>query len=197
MISVDTTRHAASSSTVYYDHFPSPLGSIVLAATDKGLCGLFFVGSRNRAEVDERALERKLRKALPPSLRDAELEPAPRKLAPARRWLSYYFAGDPVRPNQLEMPLDLQGTPFQKKVWKQLMRIPHGKTASYGEIARRIGQPQAPRAVGMANNRNPVSIVVPCHRVVGANGTLVGYGGGLWRKKALLRLEEGDLGKVR
>ncbi len=96
------------------------------------------------------------------------------------------------------MPLDLRGTPFQKKVWKQLTRIPYGKTASYGEIARRIDVPHSARAVGMANHNNPVTVIVPCHRVIGSNGKLVGYGAGLWRKKALLRLEKDALeGKSR
>lgn len=183
-----------SSETVYYDHLPSPLGSIVLAATGKGLCGLFFVGGKGSAEVSDRALESHLRKHLPLALHNASFKASPRKLAPARRWLKRFFAQKTVKPKDLEMPLDLRGTPFQKRVWKQLTRIPYGKTTSYGQIAARIGNPQAPRAVGMANNRNPVSLIVPCHRVVGASGKLVGYGGGLWRKKALLQLEEGGGG---
>jgi methylated-DNA-[protein]-cysteine S-methyltransferase len=83
------------------------------------------------------------------------------------------------------------GTPFQRQVWQELEKIPYGVTISYGELARRIGNPAAVRAVGLANGRNPVSIVVPCHRVIGANGTLTGYGGGLERKRWLLELERG------
>jgi methylated-DNA-[protein]-cysteine S-methyltransferase len=102
--------------------------------------------------------------------------------------LNAYFAGDLT---EFDLSLDLQGTPFQQQVWAALCEIPYGRTASYGEIARRIGKPNAFRAVGMANGRNPVGIIVPCHRVIGASGTLVGYGGGLDRKRALLDLERG------
>ena len=237
---------------IHYDHFVSPLGSLVMAATEQGLCALFFTGGRNSAAVDEKALEHALRRHLPTELR--RLDPQPRRrrrrtfanagsgiadvaasgtadvagsgiadvaasgtadvagsgtegiilrsshhrLTPVRRWLERYFAGEPVGPSDLEMPLDLRGTPFQKKVWKQLTRIPYGKTASYGEIARRIDVPHSARAVGMANHNNPVTVIVPCHRVIGSNGKLVGYGAGLWRKKALLRLEKDALeGKSR
>lgn len=100
--------------------------------------------------------------------------------------LQEYFAGTRSR---FELPLDLQGTPFQKKVWTALCAIPHGETRSYGELAKSIGSPKAARAVGMANNKNPIAIIVPCHRVIGQNGALVGYAGGLDRKKALLDLE--------
>ena len=90
------------------------------------------------------------------------------------------------------MPLEPVGTTFQQRVWQALREIPYGTTISYGEIARRIGQPRASRAVGLANGRNPISIIVPCHRVIGANGTLTGYGGGLDRKRFLLALESGS-----
>lgn len=102
------------------------------------------------------------------------------------RQLSDYFDGDV---KTFDIPLKLQGTPFQLKTWAALQTIPYGKTCSYGEIAKQIGNPKASRAVGMANHNNPVSIVVPCHRVIGANGSLVGYGGGLPIKKQLLELE--------
>ena len=100
--------------------------------------------------------------------------------------LEAYFAG---RLQVFDLPLEPQGTPFQRRVWAALQTIPYGETRSYGEIARQIGCPGGARAVGMANNRNPINIVIPCHRVIGADGKLVGYGGGLSIKEALLRLE--------
>jgi methylated-DNA-[protein]-cysteine S-methyltransferase len=104
--------------------------------------------------------------------------------------LERYWAGEPVR---FDVPLQLNGTPFQTKVWRALIEVPYGETTTYSEIARRIGAPRAVRAVGRANGANPIAIAVPCHRVIGANGTLTGYGGGIERKKALLELE-GALG---
>ena len=90
------------------------------------------------------------------------------------------------------MPLAPEGTPFQRRVWDALLEIPYGETTSYGEIARRIGQPQASRAVGLANGSNPLPIIIPCHRVIGSNGSLTGYGGGLPIKQQLLALERGE-----
>lgn len=101
--------------------------------------------------------------------------------------LDAYFAGELV---EFDLELDMQGTDFQQRVWKALQTIPYGDTRSYGELAQQIGTPSAARAVGLANGRNPVSIIVPCHRVIGASGRLVGYGGGLERKQALLELEQ-------
>jgi methylated-DNA-[protein]-cysteine S-methyltransferase len=100
--------------------------------------------------------------------------------------LDAYFAGELT---EFDVAFDLSGTPFQKRVWAALLDIPYGRTASYGEVASRIGQPGASRAVGLANGRNPVAIIVPCHRVIGSTGTLTGYGGGLPRKRLLLDLE--------
>ncbi len=114
-------------------------------------------------------------------------EDAPNALTEAVcRQLDEYFAGTRTT---FDFPLRLQGTPFQEKVWAALRDIPYGETRSYQQIAQAIGQPKACRAVGMANHRNPIYIIVPCHRVVGANGALTGYGGGLDMKKALLELE--------
>lgn len=104
----------------------------------------------------------------------------------ARRQLAAYFDGEPVA---FDVPVRLGGTPFQERVWAELQRIPHGDTLSYGALARRLGMPQAAQAVGAANGQNPVAVVVPCHRVVGADGSLVGYAGGLDRKRGLLALE--------
>ena len=107
-----------------------------------------------------------------------------------RTQLESYFAGDRT---QFDLKLAPPGTDFQRRVWSELERIPFGETISYGELANRIGSPKAVRAVGGANNKNPIPIVIPCHRVVGKNNTLVGYGGGLDRKHALLRLEGAEL----
>ena len=111
-------------------------------------------------------------------------------LAPLRRQLEEYFAGER---REFELDLAPSGSPFQLDVWRALCAIPYGETASYGEIAATVGQPGAARAVGGANNRNPIAIVIPCHRVIGANGTLTGYGGGLPRKQQLLALETGAM----
>jgi methylated-DNA-[protein]-cysteine S-methyltransferase len=102
------------------------------------------------------------------------------------RQLAEYFKG---QRQKFSVPLLLQGTDFQKSVWRQLKKIPFGRTASYGDIARAIGNPRAFRAVGNANNKNPIPILIPCHRVIGSDGQLVGFGGGLWRKRWLLRHE--------
>ncbi|HEX9901997.1 MAG TPA: methylated-DNA--[protein]-cysteine S-methyltransferase [Acidobacteriota bacterium] len=108
---------------------------------------------------------------------------APPILGECCRQLEEYFSG---KRRLFDLALDLQGTEFEQKVWRQLLRIPYGQTASYQETAEAIGRPKAVRAVGAANGKNPVAIIVPCHRVIGRDGRLVGYGGGLWRKKWLL-----------
>jgi methylated-DNA-[protein]-cysteine S-methyltransferase len=106
--------------------------------------------------------------------------------------LDAYFAGDR---REFDLELDLVGTNFQRRVWEALLTIPYGETRSYGYIAEQIGSPGASRAVGLANGRNPIGIIVPCHRVIGANGSLTGYGGGLDRKRVLLELERGRVGR--
>jgi methylated-DNA-[protein]-cysteine S-methyltransferase len=149
--------------------FESPLGTMLLAATAHGLAGVWFVGQKHGPDSAHW-----IEDAAHPVLRQAIAQ------------LQDYFAGTRTH---FELPLDLQGTPFQQDVWRALLTIPSGRTTSYGEISRSLGRPQAARAVGAAVGRNPVSIVVPCHRVVGTSGTLTGYAGGLERKSALLRLE--------
>lgn len=152
----------------------SPLGPILLAASRQGLAGAWFV-ERQRDTPD--ALERANWLEAPdhPVLRQAATQ------------LAEYFDG---RRQHFDLPLDLtHGTVFQQAVWQALLVIPFGKTISYGELARRIGRPKAVRALGAAVGRNPVSVVVPCHRVIGADGSLTGYAGGLDRKTALLRTE--------
>lgn len=111
------------------------------------------------------------------------------QFGPVREQLGQYFAGSRT---SFDLPLDLVGTAFQVRVWRALAEIPYGTTVAYGELAQRIGHSGAARAVGSASGRNPVSIVLPCHRVVGADGSLTGYGGGLWRKRRLLELEAGQ-----
>lgn len=156
----------------------SPLGKIILGQSDKGLVFLEFANSQNPL-CD---IERWLRKydIYPQWIEEKQ------KLKRIIQQLEEYLAGN--RTN-FDVSLDLIGTPFQRKVWKALTTIPYGKTCSYGEIANQIGNPKAVRAVGGANNKNPISIVVPCHRVIGTNGALVGYGGGLDKKEYLLKLE--------
>ena len=113
--------------------------------------------------------------------------------ADATAQLEAYFAGDLT---EFDLELDMVGTEFQRRVWEALLTIPYGETRSYGEIALQIGSPGASRAVGLANGHNPIGIIVPCHRVIGANGSLTGYGGGLHRKKSLLELEGRTMGSV-
>jgi methylated-DNA-[protein]-cysteine S-methyltransferase len=151
-------------------NYRSPLGTMTVAATEQGLAGLWFEGQRH--EPDHSAWPEQ---ADHPVLRQA------------MRQLDDYFAG---RPAVFDLPLDLaHGTSFQQAVWQALLAIPRGATTSYGGLCRELGQPSAMRAVGAAVGRNPISIVVPCHRVLGADGSLTGYAGGLERKRALLRLE--------
>ena len=151
--------------------FASPLGSITLAATHKGLAGAWFVDQRH----------------LPDYAAWPQQEKHP-LLQLAQRQLLEYLAGQRV---SFDMPLDLQGgTAFQQAVWQALLRIPFGAITSYGAIGNQIGNPKAVRAVGAAVGRNPVSMIVPCHRVLGAGGALTGYAGGLARKVALLDLEK-------
>ena len=150
--------------------YESPLGPMIVAATDRGLAGLWFEGQRH----------------LPDSSRWPHAPGHP-VLKQAVAQLADYFAGRRIR---FDLPLDLQGgTAFQQSVWQALLAIPRGDTTSYGALSARVGRPSAVRAVGAAVGRNPVSIIVPCHRVVGSDGSLTGYAGGLERKSALLGLE--------
>jgi methylated-DNA-[protein]-cysteine S-methyltransferase len=160
----------------YYTYLDSPIGRLLLTSDGTSLTGLYMEPHRHGPENAE---------SREGWVRDDEAAPLPL----ARQQLTDYFAGSRQR---FDLPLAAQGTAFQQRVWKELLEIPFGQTWSYGELARRIGQPNASRAVGLANGRNPISIIVPCHRVIGANGKLVGYGGGLERKTWLLQLERGD-----
>jgi methylated-DNA-[protein]-cysteine S-methyltransferase len=150
--------------------YDSPLGPMWLAASDSGLAGAWFEGQRHG-----------------PDRSGWSEQPAHALLRQAAAQLAGWFAGGR---QQFELPLDLAaGTPFQQAVWRSLLAIPRGGTTSYAALARALGRPQAARAVGAAVGRNPLSIIVPCHRVLGTGGALTGYAGGLERKTALLRLE--------
>ena len=156
--------------TIVQASYESPLGTIIIAATSCGLAGVWFEGQRHM-----------------PDNSGWPLAPAHPVLRQAQIQLDEYFAGARTT---FDLPLDLQGgTAFQQSVWQALLAIPRGGTTSYRVLSHSIGRPAAVRAVGAAIGRNPVSIVVPCHRVVGADGSLTGYAGGLERKSALLRLE--------
>lgn len=150
----------------------SPLGPLLLACDDAGLREILFVNGRHVARPQPEWRE------------DA------RALKEPVRQLRAYFAGEL---EDFDLPLAPQGTPFQQKVWKELCEIPYGETISYGTLARRIGNANASRAVGLANGSNPIPIVIPCHRVIGSNGKLTGYGGGLPIKEKLLALEKRQL----
>ena len=149
--------------------YTTPLGQVLIARTEEGLAGLWFESQKwHPAPIDA------------PECPDDPL------LREAATQVTDYFAG---RRTRFELPLDLQGSPFQQSVWQALRNIECGATKSYADIARSIGLPQAVRAVGAAVGRNPVSVIVPCHRVLGSGGQLTGYAGGLDRKRALLALE--------
>lgn len=152
----------------------SPVGRLILAASDDGLTHLLFAEREGRPFRDDR---------LPPCHGSSA---ARRILAETEKQLREYFAG---RRRDFDLPLAPRGTEFQMAVWRGLRDIPYGETESYGDLARRIGRPRAVRAVGAANGANPISIIVPCHRVIGGDGSLTGYGGGLRIKKQLLELE--------
>ncbi|MEV7975644.1 methylated-DNA--[protein]-cysteine S-methyltransferase [Streptomyces sp. NPDC086519] len=148
----------------------SPYGPLTLVAEDGALCGLYMADQRHRPPEETFGD------------RDDEL------FAAAKEQLTAYFRGEL---KEFTLELRLNGTPFQRSVWEQLSLIPYGETRSYGELAEALGNPKASRAVGLANGRNPIGIIVPCHRVIGANGSLTGYGGGLPRKQRLLDFERG------
>ncbi|CAN5484460.1 methylated-DNA--[protein]-cysteine S-methyltransferase [soil metagenome] len=152
--------------SLHQTSYDSPLGPLRLVAEDSHLVGIYLPDHRRA-----------------PAPVDAGDSPV---LAEAKRQLDAYFAGET---ETFDLPLRPKGTPFQARVWEELRRIPHGETISYAELARRIGQPSAVRAVASANARNPLSIVVPCHRVIGTSGKLTGYAGGLDAKRFLLELE--------
>lgn len=166
----------ADESSIWYDYMTTPVGSLLLVADAHGLRAVGFEQGPHQPSVEP------------------HWKHNPGKLEFARVQFEEYFAGTR---QTFDMPLHPLGTPFQLSVWEALAKIPYATTTSYGELARRIGNPKAMRAVGAANGRNPLPIVVPCHRVIGGDGSLTGFGGGLPTKRFLLTLEErvahGDL----
>jgi methylated-DNA-[protein]-cysteine S-methyltransferase len=159
-------------SPIHYTRTESPIGELLLIGDEHALHGLHMQDGPGPARIDPRWAESD--------------EPFGEALAQ----LGEYFEG---RRREFELRLAPSGTPFQLRVWSALREIPYGRTASYGEIARKVGVPSAPRAIGVANGLNPIGVIVPCHRVIGADGSLTGYGGGLERKRLLLDLEAGVL----
>ena len=155
-----------------YCEIASPIGPLLLVADESGLLQINFCNGRH------------------PATPDASWVEDSKPMKETVRQLNEYFAG---KLQEFELPLSPRGTNFQLGVWKSLCEIPYGETISYGELARRIGKPSAPRAVGLANGSNPIPIIIPCHRVIGSTGKLTGYGGGLPIKEKLLALERRQL----
>ena len=167
--------------TLHTTNVNSAVGPLFLAASSKGLVALEF-DARLPGQPSIRPNPRHLRE----EEKGFQFEHSPRLLQPYVSELEEYFSGNLRR---FTFPLDLRGTDFQLACWRALLAIPYGETRTYADIARAVGKPNAFRAVGMANNRNPIAIVVPCHRVIASDGTLCGYGGGLNLKRKLLQLE--------
>ncbi|MGB2620931.1 MAG: methylated-DNA--[protein]-cysteine S-methyltransferase [Candidatus Acidiferrum sp.] len=157
---------------MFYFTMKSPVGPLLLVGDERGLRQVHFANGRRPKSP----------------ARDWTEDKAP--FREAMRQLETYFEG---KLREFDLPLALEGTEFQKLVWSNLQKIPYGETVSYGQLARRIGSPEAARAVGLANGSNPIPIIIPCHRVIGSNGNLTGFGGGLPVKKKLLELERGQL----
>ena len=168
---------------LYRTVIPTPLGDMLALSSDQGLCALEFISVKGRARGEERLtrLAARLERWFPPhEMVDRETDTSAR----TRGWLTAYFNG--AAADTSGIPLDMRGAPFEARVWLALQTIPPGRTTSYGAIAQALDSPGASRAVGAANGANPVAIIVPCHRVIGATGSLTGYGGGLDRKTWLI-----------
>ena len=159
----------------YYDTFESPQGDMLLLANDTALEGVFFESQKHH----------------PKRQADWRQDPKHKVLRQARRELEEYFAG---RRKRFQVALEPGGTEFQRSVWKAISTVAFGETITYAELAERAGHPGSARAAGAATGRNPIGIIVPCHRIMGSDGELTGYAGGLDRKRALLELEAGDAG---
>lgn len=164
--------------THFVDEMDSPIGKLTIVATDQGVCHINF-GELEASMVNIKTWLKK-------NGRKGELIRSKEHLGPVCEQLEDYFARKRI---EFDLPVDLCGTPFQKKVWNALRTIEYGTTKSYKQIAQEIGAPKAIRAIGGANNKNPLPIIIPCHRVIGSNGNMVGYGGGLDKKEILLGLE--------
>jgi methylated-DNA-[protein]-cysteine S-methyltransferase len=170
-LSCDTGRLSAAGGLLFYTFAETPVGRLLLAGDGAGLRQVEFCSAQNRIRLDPRWEE----------------DRAP--FEDAIRQISDYFEG---AGRAFDLKLAPAGTPFQQAVWRELLSIPYGTTISYRELARAVGRPSAIRAVGAANGRNPIAIVIPCHRVIGSNGDLTGYGGGLHIKETLLALERNN-----
>jgi methylated-DNA-[protein]-cysteine S-methyltransferase len=166
---------------MYVDEMDTPLGILTICCVEDGLCHIAF-GDLNETEMEIKTWAKKHQ--LP-----TDLERDQTMTHPATLQLQAYFEG---KLTAFDLPLTLKGTPFQVKVWEALQRIPYGETRTYKEVAELVGNPKAVRAVGGANNKNPVPVIIPCHRVIGSSGALVGYGGGLDKKVNLLELEKAN-----
>ncbi len=162
-------------SQTFFTSLDSPIGELLLTSNGEAITGLFM--EQHRGE---------------PNPIDAWRRDD-RPFREATRQLRAYFAGELT---EFDLPLAAEGAAFQRRVWSELLKIPYGSTISYGALARRLGNPNASRAVGSANGRNPISIIIPCHRVIGSDGKLTGYGGGVERKKFLLDLETRNLARL-
>ncbi|WP_096201631.1 methylated-DNA--[protein]-cysteine S-methyltransferase [Bacillus sp. FJAT-45350] len=171
-------------SFLYYEEMDSPIGKLTIVSTEKGLCHIHF----GMAECTIPTIKGRFKKhgIKGEMIRDFE------KNSSVIQQLNEYFLGGRY---SFDLPLDIIGTNFQKTVWKALQEIGYGETKSYKQVALNIGAPKAVRAIGGANNQNPLPIIIPCHRVIGSNGAMVGYGGGLDKKQTLLHLE-GALEKI-
>lgn len=156
----------------FYSYCESPIGKLLLVGSELGLREIWFEGKAHKAAHGADSYENST------------------VLLDTVRQLQAYFAGEL---ETFDLDLAPEGTSFQQKVWSELLKVPYGETISYGELARRIGNPSASRAVGLANGSNPIPIIIPCHRVIGSNGKLTGYGGGLPIKEKLLALEKRQL----
>jgi methylated-DNA-[protein]-cysteine S-methyltransferase len=168
---MDPLPSPAHTRPLLYTTVESPIGELLLLGDGRALHGLYMQEGRKPVKIS------------------ARWKRSAQSFALVRSELQEYFAGGRTT---FEVPLVMKGAEFERQVWQALRGIPYGQTVSYGEIARRVGQPSAARAVGLANGRNPIAVIVPCHRVIGADGTLTGYGGGLERKRLLLDLENGQ-----
>jgi len=153
-----------------YDYYESPCGRMLLVADGEALCGVYFIGQKHFKEIDG----------------DWRHDPRAAPLVQAKRELDEYFAG---KRRKFGVPLAAEGTAFQRAVWQAIAGVAFGETISYAELARRAGRPGSARAAGAATGRNPIGVIVPCHRIVGADGSLTGYAGGTDKKRALLALE--------
>lgn len=156
---------------VYYTHLDSPVGAFLVSGTDKALTMTSFSSGHQQRQPEPHWKQ----------------DPAPLRYALDE--FEAYFAGEPI---EFTAPVELNGTPFQRSVWEALLTLPYGATTSYGELAQAIGRPKAARAVGAANGANRLPVIIPCHRVLGSDHSLTGFGGGLAAKEILLRLEQAD-----